>query len=157
MWDPATLACSLALPPSNPHKTEPAAMLSLDWAAVCDGAPPGFSHQVRAACSDPFFACQGHYPHYIHHQLCKVYEPKCMDVKNVQKWVIEFMYRCTDVNDEQRSSWPLDSTETFVKVEQEMLEDHTWVECISRPTTSWKTRSSTTCTMWWESSMTRVY
>ena len=62
--DPATLACSLAPPPpSNLHKTEPAAKLSLDWVAVHDGALSHFSHQVRVACNDPFFECQGHYPH----------------------------------------------------------------------------------------------
>ena len=42
----------------------------------------------------------------IHRQLCKVYGPQCMDVKNVRKWVREFMYGCTDVHDQQHSGWP---------------------------------------------------
>ena len=47
-----------------------------------------------------------------------------MDVKNIQKWVREFMYGRTDVHDEQHSGRPLVSAETIAKVEQEqeMLE-----------------------------------
>ena len=41
-------------------------MLSLDWAAVRNGAPNRFSRQVRVACSDPFFECQGHHSIDIH-------------------------------------------------------------------------------------------
>ena len=118
------------LPPWNPHKTKPAAMLSLDWAAVRNGASPHFSHQVRVACSDPFFGCLGHYPPVeILCHLCKVSGPQCMDVKNVQKWVRKFMYGCTDVHDEQRSGRPSVSAKTIAKVEQEqeMLED----ECVT--------------------------
>ena len=46
-----------------------------------------------------------------------------MDVKNVQKWVREFMYGCTDVHDEQRSGRPSVSAKTIANVEKEMLED----------------------------------
>ena len=63
-WDLPTLECSLAPPPSNPHKTGPAVMLSLDCTAMHDGASARFSCQVRVACSDPFFECQGHNPHW---------------------------------------------------------------------------------------------
>ena len=69
-WELVTLMCSLAPPPpSNPHKTEPAETLSLDWAAINDGAPLLFSCQVWVTCSD------------IHRQLCEVYGPQCMDIK----------------------------------------------------------------------------
>ena len=61
----------------------------------------------------------------IHHQLCEVCGPQCMDVKNVRKWVREFMYGHTDAHDEQHSSQPLILVETIAKVEQEqeMFED----------------------------------
>ena len=61
----------------------------------------------------------------IHRQLCEVYGPQCIDVKNVQKWVREFMYGQTDIHDVQRSGRPLILAETIAKVEQEqeMLED----------------------------------
>ena len=39
-------------------------------------------------------------------QLCKVYGPQCMDIKNMWKWVREFMYRLTDIHDEQHSGRP---------------------------------------------------
>ena len=45
-----------------------------------------------------------------------------MHVKNVQKWVREFMYGSTDVHDEQCSGRPSVLAETIAKVEQEMLE-----------------------------------
>ena len=46
-----------------------------------------------------------------------------MDIKNVRKWVREFMYRCIDIHDEQHSVQPSVSVETIAKVEQEMLKD----------------------------------
>ena len=69
-------------PPSSPHKTEPAAMLSLDWATVRDRAPPRFSFQVQIACKDPFLSAKGTIPIDIHCQLCEVYGPGCMEVRN---------------------------------------------------------------------------
>ena len=54
-----------------------------------------------------------------------------MDIKNVQKWVREFLYRCTDVHDEQRSGWPSVLAKTIAKVKQEkeMLEDRRVTVC----------------------------
>ena len=79
MQDPATLACSL-VSPSNLYKTDPAPMLSLDWAAIHDGAPPPphFSFLVRDSCSD-LLSTKGTIPIDIC-QLCKVYGPQCMDI-----------------------------------------------------------------------------
>ena len=86
-------------------------------------------------CSDPFSECQGHYPIDIYCQLCKVYGPQCMDVKNVQMWVREFMYGCTDVHDKQCSGWPSVLTKTIAKLEQEqeMLEDQHVTLCEQIP------------------------
>ena len=56
----------------------------------------------------------------IHRQLCEVYGPQCMAVKNVRKWVREFMYGRTDVHDELRSGRLSVSVETIAKVEQEL-------------------------------------
>ena len=39
-----------------------------------------------------FLSAKGTIPIDIHHQLCEVYGPQSMDIKNVQKWVREFMY-----------------------------------------------------------------
>ena len=103
------------LPSSNPHKTETTVMHTLDLAAVHDGAPPHFSHQVRVACSDPFFEYQGRYPIDIHRQLCKVYGPQCMDIKKCAK-VAQFMYGRTDVHDKQHSGQPSVSAKTVAKV-----------------------------------------
>ena len=72
-----------------------------------------------------FLSAKGTTPIDIHRQLCEVYGPQCMDIKNMQKWVTEFMYGRTDMHDEQHAGWPLVSAETIAKVEQdqEMLED----------------------------------
>ena len=42
-----------------------------------------------------------------------------MDIKNVRKWVSEFMYGHTDVHDEQHSGRPSVSAKTITKMEQE--------------------------------------
>ena len=85
-------------PPSNPHKIEPAAMLSLDWAAIHDGAPARFSCQVQVACSDPLFLMpRALFPlTFIVSYAKSMYGPQCMDFTNVQKWVRVYVltYRC---------------------------------------------------------------
>ena len=140
------------LPPSNPHKTEPAATLSLDWAAVRYGAPPRFSRQVRVACSDLFFDCQGHYP-YWHSSVMRIL------------WAIAYR-RQKRVKVGQRVQTSMTNSvlvglwfrlKQLQKWNKKWLKIHAWVKCVSRPKTSWKTRSSTTCATWRESSMTRVY
>ena len=98
-------------------------MLSLDWAAVRNGTPPRFSHQVQVACSDQFFECQAHYPpltfiiSYAKSMGHSVWTLKTYESGS------EFMYGCTDAHDEQRSGRPSVSAKTIAKVEQEMLED----------------------------------
>ena len=79
--------------------------------------------ELRAAIH--FLSAKGTTPIDIHHQLCKVYGPQCMDVKNVLKWIREFMYGDTDIHDEQCSGQSLVSAEIIAKVEleQEMLEN----------------------------------
>lgn len=59
----------------------------------------------------------------IHRQLCEVYGPLCMDLKNVRKWVKAFKAGRTDIHDEQRSGRPSVSEETIAQVEKELLED----------------------------------
>ena len=88
----ATLACSLA-PPFN----------SLQNWACCDtqswlGSRSQWSSPSLllpgASCMQwSFLSAKGTTPIDIHCQLCKVYGPQCMDVKNVQKRVIEFKYK----------------------------------------------------------------
>ena len=119
---PATLACSLA-PPSNSKNTEPAAILSLDWAPFAMELPHASPARCELHAVIHFLSAKGTTPVDIHRQLCEVYGPQCMDIKNMQKWVREFMYRCIDIHDEQRCGQPLVSAETIAKVEQEMLED----------------------------------
>ena len=72
-----------------------------------------------------FLSVNGTTPIDIQRQLCEVYGPQCMDIKNVQKWVREFMYGRTDFQDKQRFGRPLVLAETIAKVEQEqeMFED----------------------------------
>lgn len=70
-----------------------------------------------------FLSAKNTTPIDIHRQLCEVYGPQCMDVKNVRKWVREFKDGRTDVHDEQRSGRPSVSAETIAKVEQAMLDD----------------------------------
>ena len=70
-----------------------------------------------------FLSTKGTIPIDIHRQLCEVYGPQFMDVKNVRKLVREFMYGRTDIHNEQHSGRPLVSAKTIAKVEQEMLED----------------------------------
>ena len=72
-----------------------------------------------------FLSAKGTTPIYIYRQLSKVYGPQCMDVKNMQKWVREFMYKITDVHDEQHSVL----ADTVAKVEQEMVEDRCVTVC----------------------------
>ena len=143
--------------PFNPHKNEPAATLSLDWAAVRDGAPSHFSSQVRVACSDPFFECQGHYVHWHSSSVMRslwatVYgHQKCAKVgQRVHVWT----YRC---------SWRTAFWSAFgfgrkipkVEKEQEMLEDrHVTVHNLCE----WSLKSERVqLATWQESSMTRVY
>ena len=131
-------------------------MLNLDWAAVRNGVNPCFSHQVRVVCSDPFFECQGLYPHW---HSSSVMQSLWNTVYGRQKRakVREFMYGRIDVHDEQHSGRPSVSAKTIAKVEQEqeMLEDRLWqfASCVNRSLKSVRVRLAT----WQESSVTRVY
>ena len=125
MRDPATLACSLA-----PHLQIPTKS-SLLRCSVLTGQPFMIKLPLTSAtwCElhavFRFLSAKGTTPIDIPRQLCKVYGPFCMDVKNLRKWVREFMYRCTDVHDVQCLGQPSVSGKTITKVEQEqnMLED----------------------------------
>ena len=62
----------------------------------------------------------------IDYQLCKVYGPQGMDVKNCKSGSEN---SCTDVHDEQHSGLPSVLAETIAKVEQEMHDDQHMTVC----------------------------
>ena len=89
MQDLATLACSLPPPSKSPQNW--ARSNAQSWLGSC--SQKSFSCQVRVACSNLFLSSKGTTPIDTHRQLWEVYGLQYMDVKNVQKWVREFMYR----------------------------------------------------------------
>ena len=93
--DLATLVWSLAPPfkyPQNRACCDAQSWLgSHSWWSSPSFLPPG------ASCMQwCFLSAKGTIPIDIHCQLYEVYGPQCMDVKNVRKWVREFIYgyRC---------------------------------------------------------------
>ena len=100
-----------------------------------------------------FLSAKGTTPIDIHRQLCEAYGPQCKDVKNMRKWVREFMYGRTDVHDELRCGLPSVSAKIIAKVEQEMLEDRRVTVC---ELCKWIPEVSKSTSEWQESSMIRV-
>ena len=82
-----TLACNLASPLQFPIKP------SLQWCSVLTGQlfamelpsllPPGMSCVQWSI----FLSAKGTTPIHNDHQLCKVYGPQCMDIRNLRTWV----------------------------------------------------------------------
>ena len=96
-------------------------MLSFGLADFCNGAPDENYREVRTVIR-PFNA-KGITPIEIHHQLNEVYGESCMDIKNIQKWCLEFAFRCTEIHDEKRSGRQSTFNKTVAEVEETMLED----------------------------------
>ena len=122
-WNREELACSLAPHLQIPTKPSPLRRSVLTGQPFAMEVPLASFARCELRAVIRFLSAKGTTPIDIHRQLCEVYGPQCMNVKNVRKWVREFMYGRTDVHDERRSGRPSVSAETIAQVEQEMLED----------------------------------
>lgn len=99
-WDPAILACNWV--PLSPRLCpgELSATLIFALAAIKDGAPTRFFHQVQITlCRWTLI------PNCI----------KCVNVQHVHNWCRQLKDECTDIHDELRSGRPSVLGETMLK------------------------------------------